>query len=127
MNGRHDAAPLSKEGRKQMADAEEAKVQDIRTGGTPKVVWDDSAMKSTYANVCNVASTREEVVVLFGTNQAWKGSEQEVTVQLSDRLILSPFAAKRLSLLLNNVVAQYEDRFGKLDGGAIAPPTVTKN
>ena len=110
-----------------MADAEEAKVQDIRAGGTPKVVWDDSAMKSTYANVCNVASTREEVVVLFGTNQAWKGSEQEVTVQLSDRLILSPFAAKRLSLLLNNVVAQYEDRFGKLDGGAIAPPAVTKN
>ncbi len=81
---------------------------------TPAVVWDDSKMTSTYANVCNVSSTREEVVVVFGTNQAWKGSEEKVTVELSDRIILSPFAAKRLSLLLNNVVAQYESRFGAL-------------
>jgi hypothetical protein len=53
----------------------------------PKVVWDDSKMQTSYANVCNVASTREEVVVLFGVNQAWKGSENEVTVQLTDRMI----------------------------------------
>lgn len=82
---------------------------------TPNVVWDDSNMRSTYANVCNVSSTREEVIVLFGTNQAWQGSEQEVTVELSDRIIMSPYAAKRLSLLLQNVVSQYESRFGALD------------
>ena len=93
--------------------AEETKAP-ANAGTTPQVVWDDSKMKSTYANVCNVSSTREEVVVLFGTNQAWKGSEAEVKVQLANRIILSPFAAKRLSLLLNNVVAQYESRFGAL-------------
>ena len=46
----------------------------------PKVVWDDSKMRSTYANVCNVASTREEVVVLFGTNQAWRADGSELKV-----------------------------------------------
>jgi hypothetical protein len=81
----------------------------------PKVVWDDSKMRSTYANVCNVASTREEVVLLFGTNSAWRAGESEVKVELSDRVILSPFAAKRLSLLLGNVVARYEAKFGSLD------------
>ncbi len=85
----------------------------------PNVVWNDADMRSTYANVCNVSSTREEVVVVFGTNQAWQGREQEVTVDLSDRIIMSPFAAKRLSLLLQNVIAQYESRFGALD---VAPP-----
>lgn len=105
--------------------AEETKTP---AGATPAVHWDDSQMKSTYANVCNVSSTREEVVVLFGTNQAWKGNEAEVTVNLSDRVILSPFAAKRLSLLLNNVVAQYESRFGALDIAAQTPPaSTTKN
>ncbi len=84
-------------------------------------------MRSSYANVCNVSSTREEVVILFGTNQAWKGTEDEVTVQLSDRIILSPFAAKRLLLLLNNVVAQYEQRFGSLDVAIQAPPGTVKN
>jgi hypothetical protein len=81
----------------------------------PKLVWDDSQMRSTYANVCNVSTTREEVVVLFGTNQAWQGNEKEVKVLLSDRIILSPFAAKRLSLLLRNVLEQYESRFGTLE------------
>ena len=92
-----------------------------RAEGTPKVVWNDSKMDTSYANVCNVASTREEVVVLFGVNQAWKGSEDEVIVQLTERVILSPFAAKRLSLLLGNVVAQYEQRFGSLEPAVPAP------
>ncbi len=88
---------------------------DDKTAKTPNVTWDDTKMRSTYANVCNVSSTREEVVVLFGTNQAWQGSESEVTVELSDRIIMSPYAAKRLSMLLANVIGQYESRFGNLD------------
>jgi hypothetical protein len=71
-------------------------------------------MKTSYANVCNVASTREEVTLLFGTNQTWHSGMEEVSVRLSDRIILSPFAAKRLSMLLANVVGEYEKRFGAL-------------
>ncbi len=79
-----------------------------------RVRWDDTNMKSSYANVCNVASTREEVVLLFGVNQAWNTAQREIPVQLSDRIILSPHAAKRLSVLLNNVLREYESRFGAL-------------
>jgi hypothetical protein len=35
-------------------------------------------------------------------------------VQLTDRVIMSPHAAKRLSILLDNVLKEYESRFGKL-------------
>ena len=80
----------------------------------PAIIWDDAGMKISYANVCNVTSTREEVVVVFGTNRGWKGAGEPVTVELSDRLILSPFAAKRLSRLLNGVIEEYERRFGPL-------------
>ena len=79
-----------------------------------RVRWDDTQMKSSYANVCNVASTREEVVFLFGTNQAWHAGQKEIPVQLTDRIIMSPHAAKRLSILLENVLREYENRFGKL-------------
>jgi hypothetical protein len=89
---------------------------DQATGALPKVKWDDSSMKTSYANVCNVASTREEVTLLFGTNQNWHAEQKEVKVILTDRLILSPYAAKRLALLLGNVVAEYEKRFGTLGG-----------
>jgi hypothetical protein len=79
-----------------------------------KVRWDDSQMKSSYANVCNVASTREEVVLLFGTNDTWHAGQKEIAVKLTDRIIMSPFAAKRLSILLEGVLQQYEARYGAL-------------
>ncbi len=93
-----------------MADANDSKTETPAT----KIRWDDSNMRSTYANVCNVASTREEVTLLFGTNQTWHTGQKELTVDLSDRLILNPYAAKRLSLLLKNVIGEYESRFGEI-------------
>ena len=83
--------------------------------------WDDSNIKSSYANVCNVSSTREEVVLVFGTNQAWERGQPEVRVELSHRIILSPFAAKRLADLLANVMREYESRFGALSVEARRP------
>ncbi len=80
-----------------------------------RVKWDDSNMRNVYSNVCNVAGTREEIVLLFGMNQAWHSGQKEVTVQLADRIVLSPFVAKRLANLLNNVIRDYESKFGSLD------------
>jgi hypothetical protein len=90
---------------------------------TPTLKWDDSNMRSVYANVCNVTSTREEVVMLFGMNQAWNRGQKEVTIQLTDRIIISPYAAKRLTMLLDGVVKEYEKRFGALnvEGPAAQP------
>ncbi|MBI2217483.1 MAG: DUF3467 domain-containing protein [Candidatus Rokubacteria bacterium] len=80
----------------------------------PRIRWDDTGLKSSYANVCNVASTREEIVLLFGINQAWHAGQREISVQLSDRIVMSPHAAKRLAILLENVLREYENRFGPL-------------
>ena len=86
-----------------------------------KIRWDSTNMRSAYANVFNVAGTREEVVLFFGMNQSWDASQREVTVQLSDRIVLSPFVAKRLSLVLGNVIRDYESRYGKLEVEARQP------
>ena len=88
---------------------------DARTGAVPRVTWNDADMKTSYANVCNVASTREEVTLLFGTHQNWNSAQSEVSVRLSDRIILNPHAAKRLARLIHGVSAEYEKRFGPLD------------
>ncbi len=90
---------------------------------TPKIRWDDTNMKSSYANVCNVASTREEVVLLFGINQAWHSAQAEIPIQLTDRIILSPHAAKRLALLLTNVLREHDARFGSLGAPVTAGPS----
>jgi len=82
-----------------------------------KVRWDTKNMKNTYANVCNVTSTREEVVMLFGINKAWEQGQQELEIELTDRIIMSPFAAKRMVQLLGNLMDEYEKRYGKLEAG----------
>jgi len=87
----------------------------------PTIRWDDSNLKSSYANVCNVSSTREEVVLVFGINHAWERGQSEVQVSLTDRVILSPFAAKRLATLLTGVIREYESRFGMLNLEARRP------
>jgi hypothetical protein len=107
-----------------MPKTNDAQDTEKRTGPVPKVEWDDSNMKTSYANVCNASSTREEVTLLFGTNQSWHAGQETVTVQLSDRLILNPFAAKRLSMMLDRVIEAYEQRFGALEL-MVQPPART--
>ncbi len=79
-----------------------------------KVVWDDSRMNTSYSNVCNVLGSREEITLLFGANQAWHSGQKEVKVLLSDRVVLNPYAAKRLATLLDRVLKEYETRYGEL-------------
>jgi len=84
---------------------------------TPRVRWDSSNLQSSYANVCSVTSTREEVVLNFGINQAWERGQTEMEIQLTNRIILSPFAAKRMAEGLNKLLDEYESRYGKLSTG----------
>lgn len=80
----------------------------------PRVHWNTSQLKSSYCNVCNATSTREEVVLNFGVNSTWDQALPEMDIQLQHRIILSPFAAKRLSELLGNLIREYETRYGSL-------------
>jgi hypothetical protein len=87
----------------------------------PTVQFDVSNLQSSYANVCNVSSTREEVVLAFGVNNVWERSQTNIQVQLTNRIVLNPFAAKRLAAVLTRVVGQYESRFGALKDEAEPP------
>lgn len=86
--------------------------------GTAQVHWDQSQMRTEFANVINVVSTREEFSVLFGMNSTISLAEsRRLEVKLSNRIVLTPFAAKRLAMLLAERVADYEKRHGALDIG----------
>lgn len=84
------------------------------SGTAPKVRFDTSNLKSSYANVCTMNSTREEVVLNFGLNQSWERSGQEVAIELNNRVILSPFAAKRMHEMLTKLLGEYSNRYGEI-------------
>jgi hypothetical protein len=105
---------MAAEEKSKIGEGSGAPAQDI---GQTRIVWDDAGMDSVYANVANVAGGREEIVLLFGLNQAWRAGQKEVKIQLPDRIVMSPYAAKRLAILLNGVLTDYESKFGTVDIG----------
>ena len=102
-----------------MAERENAKTQKTDTAPTRQgqpARLDTANLKSSYCNVCNATSTREEVVLAFGVNSNWDlgGEQAGFDVQLHHRIIFSPFAAKRLAEMMNKLIQEHEARYGEL-------------
>ena len=82
------------------------------------VQWNDKDMATHFANVVNVQSSREQVDLFFGMNRTWNvAANSQITVDLSNRIVLTPLAAKRLWTVLGGVLREYESRYAALDIG----------
>eukprot|EP01013_Petalomonas_cantuscygni_P020409 TRINITY_DN38780_c0_g1_i1.p3 TRINITY_DN38780_c0_g1~~TRINITY_DN38780_c0_g1_i1.p3 ORF type:complete len:112 (-),score=33.34 TRINITY_DN38780_c0_g1_i1:26-361(-) len=83
--------------------------------GRANVNWDDSRMETAFANVVNIQGTREQVEMFFGTHSSWSAQgDGSIKVELTNRMILTPYAAKRLNTILTRVMREYEARHGIL-------------
>ena len=65
-----------------------------------------------YANLALVTSTPEEVILNFGVSAVPPSPEREVTVDITNRIILSYPSAKRLAIKLGNIISRYEEAQG---------------
>lgn len=81
-----------------------------------QVKFDTSQLKSSYCNVCNGSSTREEVVLNFGINESWEQASGKVEVVLQHRIVMSPHAARRVRDMMIRLIDEHETRYSKLDG-----------
>ncbi|MEX8493770.1 DUF3467 domain-containing protein [Sphaerotilus sp.] len=79
-----------------------------------RVRFDDRQMASNYANVANVGMSKDEVTLLFGTNQTWGAVGDEIVIQLSSRVIMTPSVAKNLAETLQRVLGEYETKISKI-------------
>jgi hypothetical protein len=83
-------------------------------------VWDTSKARNLYANAFHAASGREEVVLLFGQCVPAPRGRPEEKLEFMERIVLSPFAAKRLAFQLQEAVRTYELAYGPLDKDPVA-------
>ena len=95
----------------------ESPVQD---NSQVKIDLDDSGMRSAHANVFNVTGTREEIVLIFGESQPSGGHQRKV--QLTNRILLNPFTAKKLHILLENAIQTHESKYGPLTAASPSMP-----
>jgi len=77
-----------------------------------KIFYNDRGIRSSRVNVTRVTAVREEIGLLFGVGEPATGNEADV--KLTNRIILSPFAAKRLAVVLEDAIRVYEGQYGAI-------------
>ncbi len=75
---------------------------------------DDSNAMAAYANFCRVSSTPEELILDLGLNPHPYGTG-EITIKVSQRIIMNHFTAKRLLSALTMALQRHEQAFGVLE------------
>lgn len=93
------------------------KIAEENLNKQPNIVWNAANMKSTYVNATNVVAGREEVMMILGVNQAWQMEQEKVNVDIAERVVMTPFTAKRLAIMLSATVRAYEAKYGKIEIG----------
>lgn len=88
----------------------------------PQISWNDSNMRSTYVNATNVVAGREEVMMLLGVNRSWQMNQEKVSVDLAERVVMTPYTAKRLAIMLSATLKAYEAKYGAIDIGLSKAP-----
>lgn len=79
---------------------------------------DERNMKTSYANAFRTNGTAEEVMLDFGLNlvvPAQQGQQPEILFQVSERIILNYYSAKRLAITLGQLIRRHEEQFGELE------------
>ena len=79
---------------------------------------DESKMQSTYANAVRTNGTAEEILLDFGLNlvgQPGPQNQPQILFQLSQRIIMNYYSAKRLALTLGQLIRRHEEQFGQLE------------
>ena len=94
--------------------AEETRSQPPRGPEPMQVPVDESHIVAHYANFCRVTGTPEELIVDFGLNKQVAGTTPEA-IQLTQRIIVNFFTAKRLAAALAMAVNRHEQAFGVLE------------
>ena len=84
------------------------------TSGIQEILVDDTATHAGYANFCRVAGTPEELILDLRLNPS-PYAAGKVTVNVSQRIILNHFTAKRLLNALGTALQRHEQTFATLE------------
>ncbi len=80
---------------------------------TVQIRYDDSNVVASYANVCRVTGTPEELIIDFGINPQPIGSQ--ISINVSNRIVTNFYTAKRMRDAIHAAIVRYEQAFGVLE------------
>ena len=103
-------APAVAEVAADASDASDAQPGQIQQ----RITVDDAAVEACYSNFCRVSSTPEELILDLGLNTTPFASG-DITVPVSQRIIMNHITAKRMLGLLSATLQRHEQAFGVVE------------
>ncbi len=79
-----------------------------------RITVEDSDVTACYSNFCRVSSTPEELILDLGLNTTPFASG-DITVPVSQRIIMNHITAKRMLGLLSATLQRHEQAFGVVE------------
>jgi hypothetical protein len=71
-------------------------------------------LTATYANLCRVTSTPEEVIMDFAVNPNAFGAVLDEPLKADHRIIMNFYAAKRVAMILGETIRRHEAAYGEV-------------
>jgi hypothetical protein len=81
----------------------------------PPIRWIDTGSCTIRPTLCTISATQEAFSFLFTDEPLPLSRSETTTIHSADRVIASPYLAKHVARLLNQVIDEYEGRFGSLE------------
>jgi len=98
--------------------AEDNQPQAVEGQQGVQVLLDERDLRTVYSNAYRIHTASEEVVLDLGFNMPnpnqQPGQQQQLLFKVTDRVIMSYPASKRLALSLSQLVKRYEQQFGEI-------------
>lgn len=85
-----------------------------QSGQTQLQIEDENANVS-YSSTSRIWGSAEEIIVDFSQGVRPAGKQGAAKLKVDSRVILSPWAAKRLALALGQTIQRYEQTYGILE------------
>jgi len=95
-------------------EADTVAVPGDQAANAPRLQIDDAAAVSYYAPTARVWGTSEEIVADFA-QRLTPSADNTTTMKIDARIIMSPWAAKRLVMAMHQAVQRYEKAYGTIE------------
>jgi hypothetical protein len=76
---------------------------------------DDNAAATYYSSTAQIFGSAEEIVIGFSQGIRPTGQANVAMLKIDARVVMSPYAAKRLALALGQTIQRYEQAFGVIE------------
>ena len=76
---------------------------------------DDSTASVSYSSMASIRGMAEEIIVDFSQGVRPSSQQNVAVLKIDTRVIMSPWAAKRLAIALGQTIARYEATYGPIE------------